>query len=322
MPRSALFRWGVAAAAVVLSVILRFLLQDSLPPGFPYLTFFPAVILTAFVAGVAPGAVTAVVCGFAAWYWFIAPVNSFALTPNSAVALGLYVFVVTTDILLVQAMNLALTRLTSEERRSAELARSRELMFQELQHRVSNNLGVVGSLLSLQRRKVQDETAKAALEVAASRVYLISRMQRMLHDPERQTIAFEGFLRSMADDLVEASGLDGQVEVRVEAEPLDITAAQSVPLALIATEFLANALEHGADGGTVDVRLTALGRDRGELSVTDRGPGLPENFESDGASSLGLSIARQFARQLEAELSIEGDKGVTSRLIFPLRSEA
>lgn len=334
VPRSAVWRWSFALLACIVSFALRYVLEGTLPAGFPYLTFFPAVILTTFFAGLWPGVATALVCGIAAWFFFIAPVNSFALSGASSLALAFYAFIVTTDILIIHLMNRAMAGLQAERSRSAELAESRKLMFHELQHRVSNNLSAVASLLKLQRRKVSDPAAKRALDDAVGRIALVARMQRMLHDPGAQQLDFARFLHDMTDDVLKSNGAEGRIKHRVEAEPVVIGADQSIPLGLIATEFLANAVEHGFPGdraGSVQVRLARVESGSPEddpaqalLEVRDDGVGLPQDFALDSTDSLGLQIARQFALQLDAELTMAADAagGTVSRLLFPLAGAA
>lgn len=78
----------MALAIVALARVARILLDDSLPPGFPYLTFFPAVVLPAFLFGVRLASLSALLCGGIAWSYFIPPVHALALD-KATVALGL-----------------------------------------------------------------------------------------------------------------------------------------------------------------------------------------------------------------------------------------
>lgn len=66
MHRADSFRWGVVAASFAAALSLRFPLQEILPPGFPFLTFFPAVIVTTYLAGLWPGIAVAGTSGLAA----------------------------------------------------------------------------------------------------------------------------------------------------------------------------------------------------------------------------------------------------------------
>ncbi len=320
-PRSSAFRWSFVATIFAVATALRFLLDSLLPAGFPFLTFFPAIAITAFVAGNRAGMAVATLCLGVAWYFFIPPVNSLALAPGQALALLLYVVVVGTELGLVYLMRRALRRLAEAEARAREQARSRSLMFHELQHRVSNNLAVVGSLLSMQRREVRDPDARRALEAAVARVNVVSRLNRLLHDPQAQQVDFGAFLRAMVPDAVAAAGAADRVEVTVVAEPLVLPADKAVPLGLVTTELLANAIEHGfPDGraGTVRVSLAMMPEGQARLEVRDDGAGLPPGFDLERARSLGLLVARQFAEQLGGTLRIVEDGGVVSRLDLPV----
>lgn len=322
--RSPVFKSTFTLAAFALSLVARFALRDALPTGFPYLTFFPAVILTTFFAGVWFGWALAIACGVAAWYYFILPYNSFDISGLTAVALGFYVFIVATDILLIHIMNISLARMLAERRRSDQLAASRALMFHELQHRVSNNLQVIGSMLQLQRNDLEDPAARQALEVASARLRTVATIQRSLHDPNRQSVDFARFLQRIVPDIVEASGLGDRVQHRVEPEPVPIGSDQSVPLGLIATEFITNTLEHAtARPGPVHlcVSLKCSGEGRAVLEVRDDGPGFPPGFDPASSRSLGLRIVLQFAAQLNGEVTMRNENGALARIEFQVKTD-
>lgn len=111
--------------------IARVLVDPLLPPGFPYVTFFPAVILTGFLFGLRAGLLSAMLCGLVAWYYFISPDRSFTLA-GSEVALGLYVFVVGTDLALIHGMRVANRALRAQRQTSLDLAAEKEQQAQEL----------------------------------------------------------------------------------------------------------------------------------------------------------------------------------------------
>lgn len=109
----------------------RIAVNDLLPPGFPYVTFFPAVVLTAFLFGVRFGSLSALLCGLVAWYYFVPPIHSFAIA-GAEVALGLYVFVVATDLALIYGMQAANRRLRRERQISLDLAAEKQRAAEEL----------------------------------------------------------------------------------------------------------------------------------------------------------------------------------------------
>jgi two-component sensor histidine kinase len=285
---------------------LRLVLDPFFPPGFPYLTFFPAVILASFLFGRGPGIVAALLCGLLAWYFFIPPLRSFGLGRGTAVALFFYVGVVTVDILLVHWMQVANARLATERERSAQLAARTEILFEELQHRVSNNLQMVGAMLSLQRRAVTDGEARRAIGDAAAKLQLIGRIQRRLYGSRGEPLALDAFVTALVEDLAESSGKPGICHLVEANSALLLPADRAIPLALIVAEAIANAVEHGfadRETGTVAVHVCADG-DLLSLTIRDDGHGVPEAFDVAAVDSLGLRIARSLAQGMGAELRI------------------
>ena len=221
-------------------------------------------------------------------------------------------------IAVIHVMNGALDRLDEEKTRSAELAQQREVLLHELQHRIANNLGIVSALLNLERAGVEDEKARRAMAEAATRLALIGKIQRKLHDPAEAQFRFGPFLQDLCKDVLAASGASG-VDCRVTAAEAEIPSEKTVPVALIATELISNALEHGfANGrtGTIRVELESNGAER-VLTVSDDGDGLPAGFSLDRAAGTGLRIVQALARQIEGRFAMEGADGTTSRLVFP-----
>lgn len=306
-------------ALFLLALVVRLAVNPFLPPGFPFVTFFPAVILTTFVAGLWPGVMVAILSGLAALWFFIPPVESLTLDSSRAMAVGFYLVIVGVDIALIEIMNAALSRLDEERRRSAALTRQAEVMFSELQHRVSNNLQLISSLLMIQAAEVRDPTALRALEDARKRVATVGRLHRMLHNPGDQRLDMGAYLEALCRDVFEAAGAHN-VRWSVAAAPVEITGDQVVPTALIATELLSNALEHGFAGGRsgqVDVTLHPAGQSGFTLVVRDNGVGLPEGFRLDEQTSLGLHMVRALARQLDGHISMEGGQG--TRCVLTVR---
>jgi two-component sensor histidine kinase len=292
----------VTTALCFLALFLRIAAEPALHEGgYPYVTFFPAVILASFLFGPRPGIFAAVLCGMLAWYFFIPPRSSFLLNGATIVALGFYILVVGTDIALVHWMQRANRQLAEERSRSGALAQNRELLFRELQHRVSNNLQVVAALLALQRRNIGDAEARLALDDAATRLALIGKISRALYDPNGQRLGVRAFIETLAKDILEANGR-GDIQVTLDIdETVAIDADAAIPFSLIVAEAVSNAIEHGfagREGGTIALTLGKSPDGRAVLGIADDGHGLPEDFTPAASESLGLRIASTLARQL------------------------
>ncbi|HTH17816.1 MAG TPA: DUF4118 domain-containing protein, partial [Magnetospirillum sp.] len=151
------FGLAFALAAVGGSLAVRLIVEALLPPGFPFITFFPSVMIVTYLAGLRPGILAAVLSVLAAWYFFIPPADAYGVRGGGAVAF--FILVAAIDIAIIHAMRIALDRLDGERRRSAELSRQSQVMFAELQHRVSNNLQLVSTLLMIGQSKVSEPLA-------------------------------------------------------------------------------------------------------------------------------------------------------------------
>jgi len=282
---------------------------EALPPGYPFVVFLPVIVIVTILFGRGPGTLAGVVSGVLAWYLFIGPIHTFQLDGPHAFALGFYAFVVTVVIAAIGWMQAANARLDAERTRSRLLAERTELLFSELQHRVSNNLQMIGAVLALQRKKIADPAAVQALADASTKLQLIGRIQRQLYDTCGAQVALDVFLGELAGDLIAAGGKPG-VRCGVDAEPgLMLPPDAVIPVALILAEAIANSIEHGfADGEDgCEGRIVVTAQRRGDtiaLSVRDDGRGLPPGFDMAAADSLGLKIARTLSQQLGAEFAL------------------
>lgn len=319
--RSDSLRWGFAAAAFLVGLLTRLALDPYLPSEVPYPIFFPVVVVTAFIAGTGPAVAAAVACALSAWFLFVPPLHSFELRTPEAVALLVFVATSAIEIVLVHFMRRALRLLARAESQATRYAQQRDLMCEELRHRVASHLSAVGSLLALQREGVGDPEAQRVLDDAAARLEAVARLCRQLQDPDAQEVEFGAFLRAMVPDALAVRGAEGRIGVDVQAAEVVVPAARAVPLGLVAAELLSNAVAHGfpsGQGGWIKVSLERTGESHARLLVRHDGEGLPPGFDMAKVGSLGLPVARQFARQLGAELLVTQDRGVVSCLSFPL----
>lgn len=308
-----------ASVFSVAGLALRLALAPWLTEGAAFVTFFPAVILSAFLFGLWPG-IWAAALGllFGGWF-FLLPSAAFDFTPRVVLMICLYVLVMGIAVALVHFMQRVNFRLAVERERSKELVKTKDLLFRELQHRVSNNLQVIAALLALQRRHIDHDAARRALDDASARLALIGKISRAMYHPSGAGQDVGAFLTALCRDIVEAAGrCDVSVHVTAPRQ-LQLSSHVSVPLALIVAEAVSNAIEHGLPdrAGTVHVCLDAS--DGFSLRIVDDGKGIVENKEIGTSNSLGLRIAAALASQLGGRFFLEpgANGGAVARLDLP-----
>lgn len=229
----------------------------------------------------------------------------------------------------VRALNAALSDSASAiETNRAELGdalRKRDVMLEEIHHRVKNNLQVVASLLNLQAGRVAEPAVRAELLVARERVQALAVLHRNMEVRDAAVVVpLAPLLAEMCGPFVQALRADDRLSVRVEAANLVLPAEQAASLTLFVSEALTNAVRHAfpaGGAGHVAVRLAppAPGGAEAELEVADDGVGLGD--QTGLGDSVGLSLMRGFAAHLGGTFEIERNpdgRGTRAVLRFPV----
>lgn len=188
--------------------------------------------------------------------------------------------------------------------------REKEVLLQEVHHRVKNNLQLVMSLLSLQRDSVDDPGARTALLDSEHRVLSMSIVHELLYRGESDySINLQEYLENLVRGL--HTGSTATATVRAEADPVFVTIDVAIPTGLVVAELVTNAVKHAfrtPAGGEVIVRARRAETDSCVcVSVADNGSGLSENGLDNQSSGLGMRIVRALTEQLGSELSVDSD---------------
>ncbi|MGQ9365507.1 sensor histidine kinase [Azospirillum sp. ST 5-10] len=198
----------------------------------------------------------------------------------------------------------------------------KEILLKEVQHRVKNNLTVICSLLRLQSNRV-DESARVAFDESLRRIQSMSLVHELLYrSAEPARIDFADCLRQLCDSLARSCGPTA-ARVTVTAEPWILDVDRAMPLALIASELVSNALRHAfPDGREGTVAVSLADSDGGKrLAVADDGVGLPAELLAPGVAqrrgALGLILLQALANQAGASVRTEIGPGTTVTLTVP-----
>jgi two-component sensor histidine kinase len=208
----------------------------------------------------------------------------------------------------------------SEERLRASL-KEKEVLLQEIHHRVKNNMQVISSLVALQAEKLQDAAMRAVLMDMTHRV----RSMAMVHEKLYQSadlarVEFAGYTQSLLHYIWRAHGTAASgVRLILDLQPVSLSVNTAVPCGLILNELVSNALKHAfcnRAAGQVAVSLSGDTQGRVCLCVRDNGTGLPSGFDWRQSQSLGLRLVQMLAGQLHAAVEVTSVEGVEFTITF------
>jgi two-component sensor histidine kinase len=197
-----------------------------------------------------------------------------------------------------------------------ETINDRELLLRELQHRVKNNMHMLTGILHGAEREAESAEAKNALQDAASRFAAISAVQQLLYQSNNlhsiDSAAFVATLGKAAESMAAAS-----IDLRAEADDVDLPIEVAPSLALILNELLTNAVKYGLPPEGPRRISLSLRASNGklELRVGDSGPGFNPELGRKRASGLGL--VRGLLRQLGGSLTVEYEAGAVCVVLIP-----
>ena len=183
------------------------------------------------------------------------------------------------------------------------LLREKEVLLQELQHRVANSLQIIASVLMQSARRVRSGKARGQILDAGNRVMSIAALQRQLSASRIGEVAISAYFTELCASIgASMIGRDERIVLSVSADGSMVEAQDSVRLGLIVTELVINALKHGFPGhrrGRIDVDYRSAGTGWA-LTVRDTGIGLP----ADRKAGIGTTIVDALALQLGATVEV------------------
>jgi chemotaxis protein methyltransferase CheR len=203
------------------------------------------------------------------------------------------------------------------EREKDELLQQKEVLLEELQHRVANSLQIIASILLMKARTVQSEETRLHLQDAHKRVISIAAVQKQLHASGADgSIEIKPYLTRLCETLaVSMIGDSRPISLQVVGGGGLATSRKAESLGLIVTELVMNALKHAFPLEKAEGRITVAYDRVGpnwKLSVADDGIGKPRGGFVQGKSGLGTGIVKALSHQLEAQFATEaGPAGTT-----------
>ncbi len=316
-------RYALATLLVAVVTAARVLLGGTLQ-GYPYLLYFPVVIVCALVLECGTGLYATVLSALVVAFLFVGQPYDLALESTED-TVGFLLFLTSGLAVtgLGEALRLGAGQLQAAHDETRRALAERDLLLRELAHRVRNDFQAVGMLLHVEGARSATPETKEVLKVLADRIAVLGRVHtRLAHREHGERINLGAFLRELAADFETIRIGTRLVTLVVDVADVQSGQKQAVYLGLVVNELLTNALKHAFPDGQVG-RITITLRGEGDhliLRVADDGVGWAPDSSADRGDTAdhGTGLVRAFVQALGGTLDVEGDRGVVCTVRAPM----
>ncbi|MDZ7690366.1 MAG: PAS domain S-box protein [Balneolaceae bacterium] len=217
-----------------------------------------------------------------------------------------------------------ITQLKMTESQLKHSLEEKEILLSEIHHRVKNNLAIISGLLELEGMNWENKEVKSAFTESQLRIRSIAMIHEKLYQTDDfANLQFENYIGELVEIITDTLNRNNkQINTTIEADDINLNINQALPCALIINELVTNAIKHAFEGreqGNVKVLMKEYA-DTVNIQVKDDGKGLPEEKQDLFDNSLGLTLVKQLAKQLNTEIKTGNSDGASFELSFRKRS--
>lgn len=203
------------------------------------------------------------------------------------------------------------------EREKDDLLRQKDVLLEEIQHRIANSLQIIASIIMMKARAVESDEARRHLQEAHQRVMSVAAVQQHLHAVARSgPVRLGPYLSKLCEALSHSMiGDHRSISLNVHGEEGSASCRDAESLGLIVTELVINSVKHAFSEDTKDGRITVVFDVSGadwKLSVVDNGIGKSNGVFAQPRTGLGTGIVNALAKQLDAKVATLSDSKGTS----------
>ncbi len=211
-------------------------------------------------------------------------------------------------------------RKKAEEKIKASL-KEKEVLLQEIHHRVKNNMQIISSLLRLQSAKAEDKKTKEIFRECQNRIRTMSLIHEKLYQSKDfAKINFAQYIDGLAVHTYHSYGVDSNIiALKTDLEEVFLDLNRAIPCALIANELLSNSVKHAfpqGKKGEICIKLRSGKKGMVTLIVSDNGIGFPEDIDFRKASSLGLQMVNDLTSQINGTFELDRTGGTAFKVKF------
>ncbi|MGY6562006.1 MAG: histidine kinase dimerization/phosphoacceptor domain -containing protein [Luteibaculaceae bacterium] len=200
--------------------------------------------------------------------------------------------------------------------------KEKEVLLQEVHHRVKNNMQIISSMLNLQINFVEDPELTRVLRESQGRIQSMAQIHENLYKNNNfETVNFAQYIKELSQSVYSMQALgSNSIQFDYNLEPIEIDLERAVPCGLIVNEILTNAIKHAFTKNTPTnpkITLTlSQAKEKVLLIIHDNGKGIPEAFRKENSETLGMQLIYTLVEQIDANLRIETNRGTVFYIDF------
>ncbi|BBO82977.1 hypothetical protein DSCO28_35430 [Desulfosarcina ovata subsp. sediminis] len=201
------------------------------------------------------------------------------------------------------------------EQRLHRALKEKEILLQEIHHRVKNNLAIISSMLNLQAKQCTDPKVRTPLIESQTRVMAMASIHETLYQTKDfSVIEFENYIRKIVLNLMSLYATDADhISIRYNIKEIHLDIDQAICCGLIVNELVTNALKYAFPDrrkGTIFLSSELMAEDEIVVSVWDDGVGIPQGLEWKTPRTLGLRLILLMVEQLKGKWEIISEQGL------------
>lgn len=203
-----------------------------------------------------------------------------------------------------------------------EKNKEKDVLIQEIHHRVKNNLHFISTLLDMQQSSRKDMSESIALQEANMRISSLSLVHEMLYKENYlDKIALKNYCNDLMELLKDGFNIrSNEVLFFVEVDDVFLNTHQATSIGLIVNELFNNSVKHAffkTPSPSFHLKIKSL-NDQSilKIEIWDNGPGYKS--EIDFQSTFGMKLIELLSRQLKGTSSWETNGRFYFSLMIPV----
>jgi two-component sensor histidine kinase len=209
----------------------------------------------------------------------------------------------------------------SKTKELSQALEEKEVLMQEIHHRVKNNLAKISGLLDLQISTTDHPAVEESLSDSKSRINSMALIHDKLYQTQQyKTVRLDNYLQELVTTIHTTYNVEeDSVALNFECDPVELSVDKAVVCGLLVNELIVNAYKYAFQDNEVGELKVSLKSENEciTLSISDNGPGLPDDFDALLGKGLGTILVKNFAQQLDADMQLDSsDRGTKFSFTF------